>query len=381
MKIHQFVYTLIFLLSSLACDLFAQPASFKGQVSGWAIKNSTSSDYQLGLRYIPELAFSKPIRQNFGIDVDLSLNNYLLFDGQLFDEYQTQRTAKFYRFWVRFAGKQYEVRFGLQKINFGSATLLRPLMWFDRIDPRDPLQLTDGVYGALARYFFLNNANLWLWVLYGNDEVKGWEIFPAKKKSIEYGGRLQYPLGSGEIALTFHRRKITLPSDLIFDPVFDRGEMNENRYAVDGKWDLGIGLWFEGALTEQPEYFAGTQFQRLANLGMDYTFGIGNGLHLMVEHLYLSTSDKLFTTTDKANFSALLADYPVGLLDRLNVIFYYDWKNDNLYNFFRWGRVYDNWSFFLLAFWNPEQNTLYQMKNQTNYFGGKGIQLLIVFNH
>ena len=28
------------------------------------------------------------------------------------------------------------------------------------IDPRDPLQLTNGVWGLLGRYYFMNNANL-----------------------------------------------------------------------------------------------------------------------------------------------------------------------------------------------------------------------------
>ena len=83
---------------------------------------------------------------------------------------------------IRYAGKPKKVDFsdnlkrnnklhiepGLQKINFGSATMLRPLMWFDQVDPRDPLQLTDGVWGVLGRYYFLNNANIWLWGLYGN---------------------------------------------------------------------------------------------------------------------------------------------------------------------------------------------------------------------
>ena len=76
--------------------------------------------------------------------------------------------------------------------------LLRPLMWFDRIDPNDPLQLTEGVYGLLLKYTFLNNANIWLWGLYGNDDPKGWEAVPTQRKSAEYGGRLQAPFLSGE---------------------------------------------------------------------------------------------------------------------------------------------------------------------------------------
>ena len=69
---------------------------------------------------------------------------------------------------MRYSSDQFELRLGLQKINFGSASMLRPLMWFDQMDPRDPLHLTDGVWGLLARYYFLNNANIWLWGLYGN---------------------------------------------------------------------------------------------------------------------------------------------------------------------------------------------------------------------
>ncbi|GAI27146.1 unnamed protein product, partial [marine sediment metagenome] len=59
-------------------------------------------------------------------------------------------------------------------------------MWFDRIDPRDPLQLTDGVYGLLLRQYFLNNANIWVWGLYGNDDLRGWEYLPSEAKSVEF---------------------------------------------------------------------------------------------------------------------------------------------------------------------------------------------------
>ena len=42
-----------------------------------------------------------------------------------------------------------------QKMNFGSAIILRCLTWFNSIDPRDPLQATDGKTGPLLRYYFL----------------------------------------------------------------------------------------------------------------------------------------------------------------------------------------------------------------------------------
>ena len=59
--------------------------------------------------------------------------------------------------------KNIENRLGLQKIDFGSALLIRPLQWFNQIDPRDPLRLTNGVYGILFRQYFNDNSNIWLW--------------------------------------------------------------------------------------------------------------------------------------------------------------------------------------------------------------------------
>ena len=65
-----------------------------------------------------------------------------------------------YRIWVRYQIKNWEFRLGLQKIDFGSAQLLRPIQWFNQIDPRDPLGLTNGVNGLLVRRYFKNNSNL-----------------------------------------------------------------------------------------------------------------------------------------------------------------------------------------------------------------------------
>merc|ERR1712127_1137306 len=101
---------------------------------------------------------------------------------------------------------QFELRVGLQKIDFGSASLLRPIQWFNQIDPRDPLQLTNGVYGVLGRYYFLNNANIWLWTLYGNEKTRGFDALETNKKVPEFGGRIQYPTKKGEIALSYHHR-------------------------------------------------------------------------------------------------------------------------------------------------------------------------------
>src|SRR5690606_13236953 len=111
-----------------------------------------------------------------------------------------------YRLWGRYSTNQFETRIGLHKINFGSAMMLRPLMWFDQVDPRDPLQLTNGVWAILSRYYFLNNTNIWFWAVHGSDKPRTWEISPSNADLPELGGRVQTPIKFGEAALSYHFR-------------------------------------------------------------------------------------------------------------------------------------------------------------------------------
>jgi hypothetical protein len=254
-------------------------------------------------------------------------------------------------------------------------------MWFDRLDPRDPLQLTDGVYGLLLRYYFLNNANIWAWALYGNDSPKGWEAIGTAKDTVEYGGRVQLPLRSGELALTYnHRRTDIVPEAGPLVPL-TRERIPESRIGLDGKWDVGVGFWFEATLTHQDYDFLPQPWQRACTLGMDYTFGWGNGLNVMGEHLRLDRSASAFGPGDGADFLALFLRYPVSVFVDLTAIFYYDWKEKEFYRFLSWQRTYDRWRFNLIAFWNPDALRIFPTQPGGNPFAGKGFQLMIVYNY
>ena len=166
--------------------VYSSTINLHGLVTGWvtgSVKNITKPSF--GIRFIPEFTLKKSFSQNLSIDFEASFNAY----GTSQINAPSDGEIDLYRMWGRISTSRFEFRMGLQKINFGSASLLRPLMWFESIDPRDPLQLTDGVTGLLFRYYFLNNANIWIWGLYGNDNLKGWEFFPTRSRSAEYGGR------------------------------------------------------------------------------------------------------------------------------------------------------------------------------------------------
>jgi hypothetical protein len=355
--------------------------NLKGQVDAYAgLRFSNPVQWQTGARFIPSVSIGKEWKNNLKFDSEISFNSYLDYH---FTEWKNDASAsgiKPYRFWLRLSSKRFEIRAGLQKINFGSAMMLRPLMWFDRMDPRDPLQLTDGVYGLLARYYFQNNANAWLWILWGNDKTKGWETVPSARKIPELGGRMQFPVPKGELAASYHHRTADLSS--IINPVNIHGAATypEDRLGIDGKWDLGVGLWGEYALIHSSldtAYFA--SWSKLFTIGMDYTFSIGNGLYMATEFFRYSNSNKIFEPGDNKTFSTLTINYPIGT-NKVAAMIYYNWTERNWYRFINLQRQSDNWTFYLFLFWNPDRIAIYNTGVENNMFAGEGIQLMAVFN-
>ncbi len=348
---------------------------FKGQLSALGNYNLSHKNLMLGARYIPELNYQKFLKSGQSLNLEVSGNLY----GTILDQ-QSDGDIKPYRAWIRYATPQFELRAGLQKINFGSATLLRPLMWFDQMDPRDPLQLTDGVWGLLGRYYFLNNANIWIWGLYGNKDPKGWEAFGSHPRYPEFGGRIQIPVGIGEAGISLHHRRAKVES--LFDVLpFDFEMYQENRVGVDAKIDWIVGLWVEGSWVNSSKNLGLLTNQTLLNVGCDYTFGVGNGILAVYEHLLVSSDVKPFDFASPFQLSLLSVSYPVSLFDNISTMFYYSWNSNDVYSFLSWQRTYNKLSFHLMAYWNPETFNLPQQNLGSNIFGGKGIQAMLVFNH
>ena len=69
------------------------------------------------------------------------------------------------------------------------------------------------------------------------------------------------------------------------------------------------------------------------------------------------------------------------MMDNIGAIIYYDWKNNNLYSFANWKRQFDKLSFYVMTYINPKEYRLPLQGETGNYFSGKGIQLMLVYNH
>jgi len=367
-----------------ASSLSASPvqADLRGQLSFWlAGHDRPTAEGAIGARYIPAFSLKKDLGRGSSFDAEVSLNTYVSLQGPTFAEAAGSAGFKPYRAWARFSTARFEARLGLQKINFGSALLLRPLMWFDRLDPNDPLQLAEGVYGLLLKYTFSGETSVWLWGLARNDETKGWEYVPTRRDEPEWGARVQVPLGPGEAAVTYHHRRMDSGRSLPKLPEDEAAVVPEDRIGIDGKWDLGVGLWFEAVWTRQAWSTAPWKSQKLLTLGADYTFGLGHGLHVLAEHLEADFGADILGRGSRYRFTALSADYPLGLVDRLRAVLFRDWISGDWYRILTWQRTYNRWSFYVLGFWNPETYRIPSAGGGANLFAGRGFQIMIAYNH
>ena len=347
--------------------LFSQSPEINGQISAWGtFYNEDETKLNGGIRFIPEFNLTKEISDESFLDFNFSINSYLYKTETSFD-----KKIDLYRLKFRYATSQSELRIGLQKINFGPARILRSLRWFDSVDPTDPLKLTNGVYAFRYKYNFLNNSEIWFWVLYGNDELRGNDLITSDKKTPEFGGRFSYPLFNGEFAATFNQRKAR----------FNNIDVNETRFALDGRFEIEAGFWFESVITKFEKNKFVYNWQNSVTIGSDYTFDIGNGLMFTAEHQLNRFAEDFSSGGNSINTTAMSAAYAFGLIDNFSGFLFYNWNIRQFYQTFQWNRVYDNYILNFNFYRYPETTSgLVTDKNQNITRAGYGFQFTLIFN-
>ena len=135
----------------------AQTFGLQGQLSAWATVNPEQPvEAQVGLRYIPIISSAKILSENYTIDAEISLNSCGSSLIHSSENIESDGKLKPYRMWLRLSSSQFELRAGLQKINFGSDT-----------NTKGPEIVLDG-----AKSFSANAAGLWL----TGEGIRIWEL-------------------------------------------------------------------------------------------------------------------------------------------------------------------------------------------------------------
>jgi len=369
------IISLLLTINSQAQSKF----DFEGQAS-FLLNYSPENTPSLfsGLRYLPKATLTVPVDSTRKFDFEFSLNLNTAAFIYPFDSLTGDFDLRSYRIWARYTSKQFELRAGLQKIDFGSATLLRPLQWFNQIDPRDPLQITNGVYGVLSRYYFLNNTNIWVWGLLGNTKPRGYDFVNSQQWSPEAGTRIQLPVPKGEIALSYHYRTAD-SRELLGLPNYKN--LPENRFGLDGKWDVGVGLWMEYSYIYRHKYFGPFTGMNLLTLGTDYTFPLGSGLNVVAEHMIITNGHTAFEVETANHISALMVNYPIGFFDRISLLWSHGWIKNSSTVFLNYQHQFKHITSYFMVYYNPKSTNVLPVGDQTNNFGGPGVRVMLVYNH
>jgi len=339
---------------------------YRGQILTSGQWQSVSNHLSVFSRYYPDILWRTDSDWGFA-DLDLSYrfnisnqNSAWKFDGS------------WYRAQFRIGGNSWDLRGGLQQLNFGPGKYLRSLRWFDTLDPRDPLQLTTGVIGVRFKAYSQRTTTQ-VWVLENTSSLRGWEWIPGSGNAPELGGRFLMTAG-GDMGLTVHTRSIRIDPNL-GDGSSDSGR--EWRFALDGMWDIGPGVWFEGVLTHRNlSEFSSWNQETSFSIGMDYTFPIGQGITTTVEFL----DARLGTISNSVRnnqFSAVEVRLPLTITDQLSWVVFSDIHSGLTISTLSWQRILDAW--ILYVAWVSHSQVASTRFNNTGL--GDGLTLLLVFNH
>jgi len=359
--VKRFILLIIMILSMI--PLLGWKFEHDIYLSNEYLRNSAQNQGEIYLEYYPSI--QEVIYKSGNISLDSNLELMTRGEAGIIEKnVESDFELDAYRFWLRSYAEQSEFRIGLQKINFGPARYLRSLQWFDKIDPLDPRQQTEGVWSMLMRYYGLDNSNYWFWAIYNESKLKGMELVETCNETLEMGGRIQISVLGGDLGFSYHNRGV---KNQAFNEreteLFE--ESQERRFGFDSSWDIGIGLWQETSISIYDGVDDLPLYAEFYTLGTDYTFDIGNGLHLLAEHQYIRTEDKLMEVAEEERtISLLTADYPIGLYDSIMGLVSYDQEQENIYYYISYNRVYDYHSLYFNLSYKPQgvQDTTSQEK-------------------
>lgn len=341
--------------------LGAQSLDFRGSGTVYA---TGIKAYQLGGQFLPILEGNFLSQESpYILDAEVSANSYAYYDSS------RTVSADFspYRCWARFAGSQFEFRAGLQKITFGQAQMLRPLMWYDSIDPRDPLNLTKGKWAVRARYYFPgSNNNVWFWGMSESSDDSYMFIEGVNCDDHVYSGglRIQADIWGGETGISGGLGHYD--SFVCFDEAVEQHttEADDYRLGLDIKWDMEVGFWMEAAAVfRNSSYdFNSVSFYKhsrmatyMVTLGADYTLPVGNGIYVMAEAMLTDVnmilndpiitglSEELTVWDEQVFMTAFMVQYPLGIFDAVGFMsFVLPQSGFKHYSYLFWQRQYDN---------------------------------------
>ncbi len=237
------------------------------------------NEYVLDYEFVLDLLYTGGIREQSG----------------LAEEYD----AEIFRGWVRLEKGDFKVRVGRQQILFGSGALYRPLGFFDTRIISGIIPLTRGVDGMRSTYF-LSSTSL----------IESWLVPGDLSDRFIFGFRGEREIGILDAGFAVQYNPV---NDLRFLSGFNQ-ELLQLGYHLKG--EMEVGFWNESRLDFELNR-PGDPIRFDTVFGVDYTFDLGQGLHVLLEY-FLRTQESGFTPTDIKRDKTiqqlgLQLDQPIGI--------------------------------------------------------------------
>ena len=338
-----FAYKRYILLASVInfhiafCSIF----SFGGDSWITLSYSDSISSFVTESAYIPHLSRSFTLSDEDAIDFEFS-------ERLMFTSDQSYSLVP-YRAWVRYTTSGMDIRVGLQKISFGPSQVLRSIAWFDNIDIKNPLALTEGVNSFRVKNYFSDSFNTWFWMI------------ESEMSKFSLGGRGEYSTEVADIGLTLHRDED--------DQLHTAGQFpillnNANtRVGIDARYDGFIGLWNETAIIVEDK----SDIHVCATIGLDYTLPYLQGIHFLFEHL---NYNRISTSIDNQNIalSSFMVGFPIGIFNNIMFITTMNWDDAKLNHYMKWSHTLDDFGINFMASTGPtDMNNI--------------LQIMLTFNH
>lgn len=248
--------------------------------------------------------------ERFQMDYEL-VGDIIQSDGPAVQAgFRDETNIDFFRAWLRLDGGNFQVRGGRQNILFGAGSIFRPLGFFDTRDVTGVIPQTRGVDSIRSSYFFDPSSFVQAWLV------------PANKDDRMIAGlRWEGPLAGMDAGAVIQYHPETDLEDL---PDFS-SELFQTGFHLKGEYE--IGFWTEGRIDVQ--LGRKDQAKRLnLTLGIDYTFNIGEGLHVLLEY-FISDRGKNFIQPGLGDDLTvqqvgILFDQPVGIDIKWQLFFILD---------------------------------------------------------
>jgi hypothetical protein len=236
-----------------------------------------------------------------------------------------------YRLNVLFKQQFLDYKVGLQDMHFGVGTYLRPLQWFDMLDPINKRAATQGINGLIVKKSTSDIQEIVGWMLFGNNPVRPSDLNSTKKETIEIGGRFQRSIVNGELGVATHARQI---------------ELNGSRaveYRIGSHYQLNssIPLWVEQAYMSAASKTESQQYI-MVMVGSEYTINIdkvGNSVSVLAEMQY--DNKPIASHSAKTLTGVLQLSYPLSSKDTISYVGYMS-NQDQLEDSFLYSRKHES---------------------------------------